>query len=241
MTDTNPKLQLIQSLLDKAADKAVGDAEREAYMAKAEELMAKYSIDALMLASANRDAGKAAEAIVTKYLRMDVPKMYAYEFASLGVRVAEVMGGRGLFSMYDGRRIPYIIAYQSDMDLIIAMVNSLARQCTFALASWSKSPQAKMYQPGSHLFNAKRGFINAFVKVVAERIKVTRLHIVEEAHVGTDLVLARDSALDAAMAEERTGNLRGRRYYGSAAGREAGQRADIGQQTINYGRQAIGQ
>lgn len=246
--DTEARALLIKKLLAKAEAKGTTPEERDSFNAKATQLMLQWGIEEALLAGV--DPTK-IEKIVTKKIKLaDVPKAYVYEYVSIGVNVAEVLGCRGFFqSTYDKRTDLILVGYESDVDRVTQLFQSLALQCTLTLGPWYKTKirEHGHWMSGTDKYQAKRSFIRGFAKGVSQKLFTVMKSTKDEAEVttpGTALVLVdRATQVTDWIAENmQIGSGGQRRYHtsGREAGYAAGQRADVGQGTMGGGHAAIG-
>jgi uncharacterized protein DUF2786 len=243
--DQEARALLIKKLLHKAEAKGTTPAEREAFSAKATALMIQWSIDDATLAGV--DPAR-IEKIVRRVIEIDVPASYSYEYVGIGMAVAEALGCRGFYlSSYRSARTKLVIVgYESDLDRVMQLTQSLVVQCTLDLGPWYRS-QVERYpwMTGTDKFQAKKSFILGFRRGVAAKLQAVKKEVVASAEPGTDLVLVdRSARVDAWVSSElKVSDGRARTYRsgsGRAAGFAAGQRADVGQGSMGGGRTAVG-
>lgn len=240
------RAKLIQKLLAKAEAQGTTPEERESFMAKASQLMIKWGVDDAMLAASGRIA---TEKIVQVMITSDAPKSYSYEMTLVGVKVANALGCRGLLQRTrDGRTNLLVVGFESDVDRVRQMFQSLALQCTLELGPWFRywlaNDSFATYANGTDKFNAKRSFIRGFADGVATKMRRAKEEVLKTATPGTDLVLVDrgkkvDEYIDSSMS---LGKARGRRYQtdGHGAGHQAGLRADVGGGAVGGSRTQIG-
>lgn len=246
--DSADRLLLIKKLLNKAEAKGTTEAERESFQAKATKLIMQWGIDEALLADADRVK---KEQIIQRTVVTDAPKSYAYEHALIGARVAEGLSCRGILTQVGRNHTGLIIVgFESDVERVVMLYQSLVLQCTLSGATWYKNwldrCASQWYTPsGTDKFNAKRGFVSGFANGVKEKMALWKRDTVASAAPGTDLVLVdRTKKVDAYIQDEmRITRTRGRSYEASArgAGYRSGMSADLGQGTVgNTGRPAVG-
>lgn len=235
MTQSNDEARalLIKKLLNKAEAKGVTDAERDTFNAKATELMIKWGIEEAMLVDADRVA---TEKIVKVEFVTDCPKSYSYEYAALGIRLAEVLGCQGLFQKkHDGRTAVLVVGFEHDVERLGQLYTSLSLQCTYALTTWF-TRQDWYGLSGSAKFNGKRSFIVGFGRGVKDKLTEVYRTTVASAAPGTDLVLVDRRVAVSKWIDENMaiGMARGRSYgvSAAAAGSDAGRRANVGQKAV---------
>jgi len=218
-------LRLIRAMLAKAEATSF-EAEAATFTAKAQELMTRHSIDAAIMASAERGVGLSA-GVESRRVHIDNP--YGNEKAAFLSAIASVNGVRAVWGPACG--FSTLVGFPVDLRLTDVLFTSLLVQATHA------SAQATLHQ--AHLRTApfRRAFLIAFADRVTERLEATREHIAQDAEqaYGTALVpilAERQAAVDAAYEEAfpHTTVQRGRRLdaAGWYAGRAAAERADIG-------------
>lgn len=235
------RVQKILKLLAKAEANGASAAEREAYSAKAAELMMAYGIEQAQLAA---HSTAPIEKIVKVTIVTDVPKTYAHEYAVLGIRIARAFQCQGILTEQGGRKSTIIIGFESDVAQVEQMFRSLTIQCTLDLATWY-SRNVRTHMNGTDKFNMKRSFIVGFANGVAEKFEQLKKTVVAQSAAGTDLVLVDRTKKVAHWIDEnmRTRSTPSRSYTvnGTAAGHAAGQRANLGQTDLGgRGRAAVG-
>lgn len=241
----------VAKLLAKAESNGVTHEEREALLAAASRIMAKRGIDAAVLAA--RDPRRAADDPIG-YTIVEVtgvgPKRYGKEWVGMGIDVATALGAKAFYN-HRGRGQTVrlgIAAHRTDAERIVQLWRSLQIQATSELArfvagysTWSSYDESDKYQ-------IRRSFIVGYGRQVASRLRALRASTIEETKLsepGTDLAVRdRETQIDAwleAGGIGRIGKERGRRYdaSGAIAGHVAGDRADIGQTTLDGGRREL--
>lgn len=239
-TPEESTIDRIRKLLAMAEGGAT-EAERDAFNAKATELMFKHAIEEAMIT----DIGRAISEEIVKVEHVTTcPKSYSHEYALIAIRVADAMGARGLLRRgYDNRENYTLVGYASDLDAIKQLIDSLMRQCTFALGPWYRS-NVRGWHSGTDKFNMKRGFITGFASGVRDKILATKNRTIAKAGTGSAVaVVDREQRVTSWLDEHmKLGTSKGRNYSSSAAagGWGAGQRADIGSPSVGGVRKAIG-
>lgn len=223
----------IAALLTKAEDPAATPAEAESYTIKAEALMIKWGISDAELDSRRRGRNKREDIVEVK---LPFTGLHAQARARLVWNVANGLGLRSLKSARsNGDQVSYLIGHQSDVDRAITLFNSLVVQQDAALEAWWKgedSPRRYLSQYDGR--KARRQFQVSFGDAVDARLRRTRRAAEQETKgTGTDLVLVdRKAAVDSWLGEKypKLGTARGisGSAFGRVAGREAGQRANLG-------------
>ncbi len=218
-------LKLIRALLAKA-EATTFEAEAEAFTAKAQEMMTRYSIDAAVLAAAAKGHGSAI-GIESRRVHIDNP--YADEKATFLSIIADVNGARCVWSPSAG--FATIMGFPVDLHLTDLLFTSLLVQATKA------SADATQVDRRQRTPSYRRAFLLAYAERIGERLDAARRHTsaAAEHDYGDSLlpILAdRQSAVDAAYEEAFPNStpMRGRSLDagGYHAGRAAADRAHIG-------------
>jgi hypothetical protein len=181
---------------------------------------------------------------VCRTFRLNVPKTYSYEYVTVGCNVARALGSKGLLQKrHDNRTDLTVVGYDSDIDYVWQLTESLVRQCTIALGVWY-SANVRPWHTGTDKFQMKRGFISGFAKGAEEKLSMIKKQTIDEAPTGTDIaVRSRESqVIDWMNSNMRTGMAAGRRYEASSrvGGWSAGQQADVGGARVGGIRKEIG-
>jgi hypothetical protein len=174
-------LERVRALLAKA-ESTTFEAEAEAFMGKAQELMARYAIDAAMVAAASADAGigRLAAGVQARRLHLDDP--YAKEKAQLLGAVASVNGGRVVW--HGGWGFATVVGFPVELDLVELTFTSLLVQMTRAMATAGASG-GRTRSPAF-----RRAFVLSFAQRIQERLEEARRRATDEAteHYGGSLV-----------------------------------------------------
>jgi Protein of unknown function (DUF2786) len=217
-------LKLIRALLAKA-EATTFEHEAEAFTAKAQEMMTRYSIDAAVLASAGRNRNGVD--IESRRFHIDSP--YADEKASFLSVIANVNGARCIWSPHVG--FATVMAYAVDLQLTDLLFTSLLVQATRASAE-ATATDRRLRTP-----SFRRAFLIAFADRIGERLEATKQHASAEAEqqYGSTLLpilASRQAAVEEAyeQAFPNAKRMRSRRLnaHGWHAGRAAADRANIG-------------
>ena len=218
-------LRLIRAMLAKA-EATDFEAEAESFTTKAQELMTRHSIDAAMMASANKGSAHAA-GIESRRVHIDNP--YGEEKSAFLSSVASVNGVRAVWGPACG--FSTLVGFPVDLGLTDVLFTSLLVQATHA------SAQATTRDLNLRTAPFRRAFLIAFAERITERLEATQQHIAHDAQETYGVALVpilaeRQAAVDAAFADAfpNTTVKRGRRLdaAGWYAGRAAAERADIG-------------
>jgi Protein of unknown function (DUF2786) len=219
-------LKLIRALLAKA-EATTFENEAEAFTAKAQEMMTRYSIDAAVLASAGRNLSDVDPDIQSRRFHLDSP--YADEKASFLSVIASVNGARCIWSPHVG--FATVMGYAVDLQLTDLLFTSLIVQAARASAE-ATSADRRLRTP-----SFRRAFLIAFADRIGERLEATQQHAAAEAEQQYGSSLLPILASRQAAVEEAYTNAfpnatvqRSRRLnaHGWHAGRAAADRANIG-------------
>jgi hypothetical protein len=163
-------LERVRALLAKA-ESTTFDAEAEAFMGKAQELMAKYAIDMAMVSAATADAHSLAAGVEARRLHLDDP--YAAQKAQLLGAVAAVNGGQVVW--HEGWGFATVIGFPVELELTELTFTSLLVQMTRAMANAGAS--------GGHSRSAsfRRAFVLSYAQRVGERLEEARRRAHDEA------------------------------------------------------------
>jgi hypothetical protein len=230
-------LDKVRKLLAKAEDDACTPAEAEAFTAKAAELIAKYGIDAALLADARPGSDRVGDRTVT----FDPP--FALDKAGLLATVAVALRCgvvRRTEAGPDGRRrfAVHLFGFGADLERVDLLCTSLLVQAVHALTG-------EPVPVGESAAAYRRSWYAGYTLAIGRRLRSAE-ETAAAAPVSHDgrcvaLVLAdRSAAVDAAVrvAYPRTRPGRGRSLSGSGArsGYSAGQRADLGDARVGAAR-----
>ena len=231
----------IAALLAKA-ERTDNEHERDAFNAKAEQLMLKYGIEQAELQA----AGKVKPEDIIE-IRMEFGGSYGIIMPTFIHSVARALGNINVLKSksWDGKKYyVYVIGHKSDVEAAEMLINSLQLQAMTAMKRWWKSYEYRPILSGMEAYKARRQFIASFGQGAGDRIRSERK--VEEANVsaGTALVLVgKKEAVDKWMHEQHNvGKGRGGAagsHHGGQAGRAAGRQANVGTTGIGGGRHAL--
>lgn len=233
--DVSAMKRKISSLLQKA-ERTDNEAERDAFNAKAEQLMLRLGLNQAELEAAGE---KKAETIIEERLHWE--SVYAKDMVHLAGLICSGLGN--LTTLQSGRwarASVYIIGHKSDVELAVKLIRSLELQVTSALAVWQKANREE--RKGLNNYDklvGNRSFMKGFGLTVSNRLATERTQVESEASTGAALVLASKMDRVTAKVEEmypKLGKARGgNARYSSLAmadGRKAGQTADIGHKRV---------
>lgn len=220
----NPKLETVRKLLTKA-ERAATPEEAEAYAAKAEELMTRYSIDVAMLAATG---DRRSDPIGFRQLTLDgypIPKAMILQAIAVNMSCQVVITN---FRGKTGTKLATVYGHESDLEAFDLLATSLLLQATTAAtATHRRAPQIN-----GRTF--RHNFLIGFAQRVHERMSAATEAAVAESDrpVGTELVLIdRKAAIEQHVASEhgklKTSGTRVTHTRSYLAGDEAGKRADL--------------
>lgn len=247
MSVDHPKLATIRGLLAKA-EATEFDGEREVFLAKAVELIARYGIDEALLAAKADVRQKPG----TRQIRIE--GSYGREKGQLLAWLIEALGGQAVLHQVQGRGrgsksrtvAVTIIGFEADLDRAELLYTSLLVQALGQLGGvQGRARYWETRATASATAFARRSWFVGFNVRVTDRIQEAERGAVEQAAPGTALVLADRSAEVTALKDElfpELATLRKRTLDAAAYGQgsAAGSRADIGQKRVENSRVAIG-
>jgi hypothetical protein len=211
----------VQALLAKAESTDFPE-EADALVAKAQELMARHSIDAA-LAQERRAPGARPE---LRHIQVEAP------YASAKTSMLSAIGrANHVQVVHNGLFEATLVGYPPDLDVVEMLFGSLLVQATTAM----------LRVPRQEMGRQVRAFRHAFLVAYAHRIgqRLREAHAAAEREAESELGVAlvplfetRRAAIDERMREEfssvRTKYTSVSHYGGYGAGRAAADRADIG-------------
>ncbi|WP_285666951.1 DUF2786 domain-containing protein [Actinorhabdospora filicis] len=225
VTGDSPMLARIRALLAKAESTDFPQ-EAEALTGKAQELMARHSIDEARLAAGHASPDAPAA------LRIGVDAPYDGPKTMLLDAVADANRCRAVWSKEFG--FCTVIGFDADLDAVDLLYTSLLVQATAAM---SRAGDAHHRHGAARTKSFRHSFLVAYATRIRERLSAATESAVEEAVAETadsDLlpVLAAreekvDKAVDAMFGRLRSQRVRVRDGHGWAAGREAADRAAL--------------
>lgn len=233
---TETWLNRVEALLAKAGSTEFPD-EAEALMAKAQELMARHSIDDAMLAAAGRQAG---DTVTSELVVISAP--YATAKAALLGAVARanhcqcVMSAAG-----DGAQRCVVLGYASDLASVRTLFASLSVHAVRAMLA-TEVPAHDTPR------RFRRAFLLAFSFRIGARLEEAaasaRAAAEADGATGVGLVLADRSAAVADAVRAAYPRLRTTRFTASSSagitsGRAAADRAGLGQQGLGGHRRQL--
>jgi hypothetical protein len=221
----NPMLGKIRKLLA-MAERGATEAERNAFNAKAAELIAQYGIDAALLAQDQNTAPVVAD----KTIR--VPAPYAMDKAVLLHEIALALGCKAII-VSSARRTAkgvrvHLFGFDSDLERLEILFTSLLVQAAFGLTT-TRIPW------GQNAAAYRRSWLSGFTSAIGYRLREAERRAkesAEDSRPGTALVLVRRTELvDRRFTELHPyTRMQSRTLSGSGAGDgyAAGKRADLG-------------
>lgn len=230
MTTDHSKLEMIRALLAKA-ERTDNDNERDAYNAKASELIAKYGIEQALI-SAKRPL---REMPTTRTWRIVAP--YVTDRRMLLAAIGHSLGLPNVgWRRYDAESGKYcfemtLTGFESDLERVDVLYTSLlvqmAQGVTAARVPWDEDPRV-----------FRKSWMYGFTVIVGRRLQAAERSAAHDANndaPGTDLVLV-DRAAQVKTAFEAANPKLGKysrqkpnSQAGRMAGRDAGSRANLGQ------------
>lgn len=246
MTSPDNIVTKIQALLAQAESPGATDEEAEAFSAKAEELMARHSIDqARVKAAEHKNTSQNVESI-----QVDLSAVtYSHRKASLISAIASTYGCKVVqYSMpgYRAKQLSHvvIVGFRSDLTLTTTLYNSLVIQGELAQAR-----QARNAPPHENMRTWRTAWWHGYTTRISRRLYAAqdgarRVNVVA-GQPGTDLVLRDRSVAVAARYREMFPHTRSSRssYSGRSAGygdgRSAADSADLGRSRLGSGKREL--
>lgn len=240
MVDDSLKAK-IAGLLAKA-ERTTNEHERDAFNAKAEELMIKYGIEQAELQAAGKVK---AEDIIE--IKLEFGGIYAVIMPTFAWYVTQSLGNLTLLraKSWDGKtHYAHVIGHKSDVEAAQLLINSLQLQAMSGMKRWWKTFELRPLLSGMEAYKARREFIRQFGRGAAERIREERRTEEVEVSTGAALVLAsKQEAVDKFVQDNYSvskgrGGAQGS-AFGGAAGRAAGRQANVGTTSVGGSRKAL--
>jgi hypothetical protein len=225
MSDHDALLKKVVALLDKA-ERTEFEAEAEAFIAKAQELITRHGIEhAVEQARLGDRSTETVETIVVK-----IERPYVTPKATLLGGIAIANNCRAVLS--SSEEIVTVVGYPSDLAIVEMLFASLLTQAVSGMHRADPGPRPKAF---------RNSFLVSFASTVTRRLmeaaEASRQTYERETGTSTALVL-RDRAKDVTdhLAElfPRMGKVRASSSSsaGHRAGQTAGQRADLGNKRV---------
>jgi len=219
-------LERVRALLAKAESTAF-PGEAEAFTVKAQELMARYGIDAAMMASAARQASSPTQ----RRLRLDPP--YTSAKSLLLAVVADANRCASVWSKATNEAI--VFGFDVDLDVVELLFVSLHLQATSAMVAAGQQTD----QVGrSRTKSFRHAFLTSFAQRIGERLREATESAVAEAEaqaqpghavvpVLTERIEAVKGALKEAFPHTTKHSATASNHGGWHAGRAAADRANL--------------
>lgn len=238
--ETDDVLRKVRGLLALAEDDATTPEAAENLNARAAALLAKYGIDQARLAA----SGKVDDTITRLVITIDNP--YKLDKRVLLNAIAETLRCRMCSASIPGGYRSTVVGYQSDLARVELLYTSLLVQA-FTQLSRAQVP------PGRTPVSYRKAWLLGFIIAVKDRLKAAEQRaaaesaVADEASTGvsTALVLVeREDRVAAALAEMFPEIRKGRTIRrtdsrGYANGKDAGNRADLGNGRVGGRKAAI--
>lgn len=238
-TARDKKIDTIAALLAKAHDPAVTEEEAQAYLGKAAALMQKYSIE-------EEEARRANAKLNNEALQDETIKTFNFDIITKGGHgmhrmmafnnVVIAMGGRAFMTTgagtgYNVKTTLHISAHVSTLEhlKVFLPAMSMAMETLANKESRRVSRQARL-NGGHHSLEgcrARRGFMAGFGNGIAERVRGTKMEMVDQDLTGGTALVLKDRASQLDTYMERFGEMKdtsAQRFSveGFNRGREAG-------------------
>jgi hypothetical protein len=234
MADVTDKIAKLLAL----AESTSNPHEAEAFTAKAEELMLQHGIE---MAQVARKPGSKAEAIIIERIRVSGP--FRMALSSYGHSVAFSFNCKGYKSVISKKEEDiWLVGHASDVEQAATLVRSLLVQADAAMKWWWRTEGKELNPPidSMNQYKAKREFFFAFGSGVRQRLYEVRNRVVQEAAMGTELVL-RDRTKQVedwekdnmSFSKTKGQSLAGGSYNAAMAGHKAGREAVGTKQVTN--------
>lgn len=226
------------------AERTENDQERDAFNAKAEKLMLQLGIARAELESVGEVKPEEIVEVIREwhgnYSIVMVPFVHDVAIGFGNITVLQSMRSAML-------RKTYIIGHKSDVEEFCALIDSLALQVMSALRRWQKEHAAERRGlTDMEKYVQHRSFITGFGQTVRMRLSKTRKVEEKQASTGAALVLASKADRIADWMKQTYPNMGqargGMQQHSSvamAAGRTAGESANIGGKGVKGGSKAV--
>jgi hypothetical protein len=222
------------------AERTDNEHERETFTAAAERMMLRLGIQAAELEAAGEV--KAEEIVEVNHTWTGI---YATTMVEFTHRLAQGFGNLTILQSSRGqrRRVVFVIGHKSDVEQFMALLASLNLQAVSGLKRFQKeNTEDRAWRSVQEKFVQDRSFLQGFAGEVSRRLSALRVETEAEATTGAALVLA--SKMDRVTEKvnemyPNMGKARGGMQQfsskGAAAGRTAGQSANIGGKSVSGG------
>jgi hypothetical protein len=222
------------------AERTDNEHERETFLAAAERMMLRLGIEKAELEAAGEV--KPEEIVEQQHVFTVIDETTLVGFTH---RVAQGFGNLTILQSSRGqrRRVVFVIGHKTDVESFMALLASLNLQAVSGLKRFQRdNKDDRAWRSVQEKFVQDRSFLEGFAAEVARRLSALRVETEAEATTGAALVLASKMDRVNAHMEEAYPNLGkargGNRQYssvGAAAGRTAGQSANIGGKSVKGG------
>jgi hypothetical protein len=181
-------LDRVRALLAKA-ESTTFDAEAEAFMGKAQELMARHAIDMAMLHTDDPRTGLAA-GVQARRVHVDDP--YAKQKSQLLAAVATVNDVRVVW--HEGFGFATMVGFPVELDLTELTFTSLLVQMTRSMTAATSTDRSRTRAPAF-----RRAFVLSYAQRIGERLAAAKQRATAEASTeyGTALVPVQQARRDA--------------------------------------------
>lgn len=224
------------------AERASTDEERDTFDAAAERLIVRLGVDRALIES-RLDEGAKREEITTRRLGFTTgDPLMEIRFVA---RIVEALGLEAVFwNLGDGDKAIEVFGHESDLTNALTLVTSLRQQADKGRARWEADSDefyyARLDKDRPAMRRLRRGYMLAFARGAADRIRGGRARVVQEAEAGlpgTALVVADRQALVKAAKTAKYAKLRKTRGIqvdrrSSHAGYRDGQKARTGENEV---------
>lgn len=258
MTTEEGLAQKVAALMNKA-ESSDFEAEREAFMEKAMELMRRHSLDEALVAQKRGEDGVPVEEPIVE-VRLPLDGIYHHAWLDLGVKVSAANDCRNIKggpTLDHKNGTLYVIGAQSKVMATELLFTSLMLQANRAMQAWwtEESGRHGVKYSGGTGFKMRREFLMGFARGVAPMLKKATekatADFVRETGTSSETVAlaVRDEKARVndwigekygRLSKGRGGRLAGGGYGASSAGQAAGARADTGRSGMTGARGAIG-
>lgn len=238
------KVRKIEGLLKKA-ERAATPEEAEAFFGKAQELMTKWSIDAMML---DLERGEKRETITTQFVQINKSGLHKANVTLLHV-IAESNNVKTMWwtpQAHIKKAGLELHGFPSDIDNTVMLYNSMMIHLA---KETRKRPDHLLHAETKHLNLWRRSFRMGFAQRIGDRLKEKNRASAKEADEASGgnvlpVLLSRSQELAEYWEGVSKGKVRRSNakydYSGLSAGRASANRADIGNTRVAGPKGAIG-
>lgn len=237
-------MDMVAKLLAKA--ESTTPEEAQALTERAEQIMAKYSIDVAVLNARRASRGEKVDEKITRWtfeFHGTYHRGLLYTFEMIG----SALGFKTSFQRGPNWSALTIMGFESDVEMGQLLLTSLQLQLTSALTAWWKEYDGKSYMTPMQKFKARRSFMFSFGEGVSYRIYTRQRAALAEAEESTPgaTLAVRDrgqlvqDAYDALNIKSVKVKIEMTDVNAEMEGYEAGRNADIGDSRVTSGKTAI--